>query len=85
MRVMQSDLAILNATQYEDGSQYHKGRAGGALLKNPPSARAGSESKKRPRKMPEGEPVQVEPEEEKKRARGRPRLDPTDQTPQDVS
>lgn len=79
MRVMQSDLAILNAAQYGDGLEFEQS------LKAPPPARGGHGPKKRPRVLSDDESTQVEPEEEKKRSRGRPRLDPTDQTPQDVS
>ncbi|KAH6647715.1 hypothetical protein BKA67DRAFT_662481 [Truncatella angustata] len=83
MRVMQSDLAILNATQYEDGYGFQQGRAGKVTMKTPPSDRNGVDTKKRPRTTTIDEPTQGDPEDERKRARGRPRLDPTDQTPQD--
>jgi hypothetical protein len=88
MRVMHSDLAILNATQYDAGPSFRRGRITGGPKKTDPSPRDEAGSKKRPRVAPADEPAQAdqaEPEEEKKRARGRPRLDPTDQTPQDVS
>lgn len=79
MRVMQSDLAILNAAQYEDGDTFKR-----ALKESPPS-RGGPGTKKRPRTVFGDEPALGDAEEEKKRSRGRPRLDPTDQTAQDVS
>ncbi|KAK6084331.1 BZIP family transcription factor [Seiridium cupressi] len=83
MRVMQSDLAILNAAQYDVEPQYRRDRAKARPLKAPPSVSNEPRPKKRLRPVLADEPAQPEPEEERKRARGRPRLDPTDQTPQD--
>lgn len=85
MRVMQSDLAILNATQYEDGVPSQRGHAASAPMKTPHAPLSEPPSRKRPRTVSTAQPAQAEHEEEKRRARGRPRLDPKDQTPQDVS
>lgn len=83
MRVMQSDLAILNAAQYEDGVPSHRGHAASAPMKTPHAPLDEPPSRKRPRTVSTAQPAQAEHEEEKRRARGRPRLDPKDQTPQD--
>lgn len=81
---MQSDLAILNAAQYEDGLSSHRGgRAPAVPMKTSPSMRDEAPSRKRPRTASSAQPSQADHEEEKKRSRGRPRLDPKDQTPQD--
>lgn len=85
MRAMQSDLAILNAAQYEDGVPSHRGHAASAPMKTPHAPLDEPPSRKRPRTVSTAQPAQAEHEEEKRRARGRPRLDPKDQTPQDVS
>ncbi|ETS78586.1 hypothetical protein PFICI_10648 [Pestalotiopsis fici W106-1] len=84
MRVMQSDLAILNAAQYEDGLSSSRGGHGPAVpMKAIPSVREEAPSRKRPRAASTAQASQADHEEDKKRARGRPRLDPKDQTPQD--
>ncbi|KAK7932708.1 hypothetical protein PG985_003420 [Apiospora marii] len=83
MRVMGSDLAILSAERYDDGRRVQRPASNGTAMKKAISS-GGDKSvpKKRARKQP---PVdQDEHDEEKKRARGRPRLDTTDQTPQEA-
>lgn len=83
MRVMGSDLAILSAERYDDGRRAQRPATNGTAMKKAISS-GGDKSvpKKRARKQP---PVdQDEHDEEKKRARGRPRLDTTDQTPQEA-
>lgn len=83
MRVMGSDLAILSAERYDDGRRAQRpGSNGTPTRKAITSGGDKSAPKKRARKQP---PVdQDERDEEKKRARGRPRLDTTDQTPQEA-
>ncbi|KAK8131805.1 hypothetical protein PG984_008243 [Apiospora sp. TS-2023a] len=85
MHVMGSDLAILSAERYDDGRHAQRPAASnGTAMKKALSSGGGEKSvpKKRARKQP---PVdQDEHDEEKKRARGRPRLDTTDQTPQEA-
>lgn len=89
MQLMHSNLAVLNAEQYDDGH----GRTGGAIIAGPAASR------KAPQQTETEEPVSKKkgrgnaqpaagaagaPEEDKKRARGRPRLASTSETPQEV-
>ncbi|ORY61756.1 uncharacterized protein BCR38DRAFT_441055 [Pseudomassariella vexata] len=85
-RYMHGDLNILRAEQYGDGLPAPKGLvSGGHTWEHPPlGSNSGPVSKKRPRRSVDAEPKEPEePDEDKKRARGRPRLDTTDQTPQE--
>ncbi|KAK8121548.1 hypothetical protein PG999_005668 [Apiospora kogelbergensis] len=76
MRVMGPDLAILSAERYDDGLRAQRAASHG------PATATKRAPGKRARKQPSVD--QDEPDEEKKRARGRPRLDTTDQTPQEA-
>ncbi|KAK7975292.1 hypothetical protein PG989_013755 [Apiospora arundinis] len=82
MRVMGPDLAILSAERYNDGHRTQRAAGNGPPMKRAAlSVGEKSVPKKRARKLPSL--GHDEPDEEKKRARGRPRLDTTDQTPQE--
>ncbi|KAK8068693.1 hypothetical protein PG994_005309, partial [Apiospora phragmitis] len=83
MRVMGPDLAILSAERYDDGRRAQRAASNGPAMKKAISSVGGKTiPKKRARKQPSVD--HDEPDEEKKRARGRPRLDTTDQTPQEA-
>ncbi|KAK8045650.1 hypothetical protein PG993_005674 [Apiospora rasikravindrae] len=86
MRVMSSDLAILSAERYDDGCRPHRAASNAPGMKKAISSAGGGDRsiipKKRTRKQSSVD--HDEPDEEKKRARGRPRLDTTDQTPQEA-
>jgi hypothetical protein len=82
MRYPPGDLAILSAEKYDDGIQLSSRNArkpaAGAMTGE---AQEGPVRKRRKASSPHGAPE----EEEKKRSRGRPRLEPKDETAQDVS
>jgi len=73
---MKSDLAILNAEQFDDGVRVSSGKAAR-------SADNGLNPRKRAKTQPSSGTEKEE--EEKKRTRGRPRLDTRDETAADVS
>lgn len=75
MRVMGPDLAILSAERYDDGLRAQRAASHG------PATATKRAPGKRARKQPS---VDQDEPDEKKRARGRPRLDTTDQTPQEA-
>ena len=80
MRLMQSDLAILNAEQYDVGVHFPGTR--------PRKAQASTHTEAGPRKKMKTSVTVAETteheEEEKKRSRGRPRLDTKDETAAEV-
>ncbi len=84
MRYMRSDLAILNAEQYDDGGRFPRS----GLTRRPqpvPSVDDGSGPRKRLKTQRSENAEKEDEDESKKRARGRPRLDTKDETAADVS
>lgn len=80
MPYMATDLAILNAEQYDVGVRFPNIRL---TKKSRPAMGVGNGAG--PRKRTKTQPSDGRDEEEKKRSRGRPRLDTTDETAADVS
>ncbi|KAK8084203.1 hypothetical protein PG997_005474 [Apiospora hydei] len=85
MRVMSSDLAILSAESYDDGCRPHRAASNGPAMRKSISSAAGDKPIPKKRTRTQSSLDHDEPDEEKKRARGRPRLDTTDQTPQEAA
>lgn len=84
MRYRAGDLAVLNAESYEDGRRHDlssdKTEITAAHVEHPESQ--GRSTRKRRKTV---SPDAAGREEESRRSRGRPRLQPKDETAQDVS
>ena len=83
MPFMTSDLAILNAEQYNDGVPFASPRAAKKAPLPAASVDDGSGPRKRAKTKATVSAGEGE-EEEKKKARGRPRLDTKDETAAEV-
>jgi hypothetical protein len=87
MRYSSGDLAILGAESYDVGMKHPQAQRASKRSKKPAAATVTEVSEADPpRKRNRLSPADgVGDEEEKKRSRGRPRLEPKDETAQDVS
>jgi len=84
MRYPTGDLAILSAESYDDGRK-HRRSTGKTRVTVADVVTQGSEDGSSRKRRKTSSPDAVGEEEEKKRSRGRPRLEPKDETAQDVS
>ena len=88
MRYPTGDLAILSAESYDDGRK-HRRSTGKTRIKSTVAGvvtqDSGDGPSRKRRKTSSPDAAGEEEEGEKKRTRGRPRLEPKDETAQDVS
>lgn len=79
------DLAILSAESYDDGRKHMSSGMTKMTLAGLVTVTQESQNRSQPKRRRTSSPDFAGEEEEKKRSRGRPRLEPKDETAQDVS